>query len=259
MFLSVKGHPYSRAEKRSTFFCQNCLALGFAVFIDAVGWGQAGAVLFNIFVVSPTMIMLKKQLYYALACPCLRSCHERGGCSACCASCLEGLGFFVLLPIIGIALVFLLMAAMYTHGLVRTAGYRIAGYAYSVHVISSIQEIVLIWAMFFWTGRYSLKVSFCCIPLATFGTYYNEKVRCGFTEGVDYLKIPKQNYFCGLIRVERVVEKDLWDRTGGCLSCSRSASNQVVPAPQPPPGVDTIPVQNNPPVTTVEMAGREVV
>lgn len=229
MFLTTKGHPYTRAEKRSTFFCQNCIALSFSVFIDALQLDDNASLYMNIFVVSPVMVLVTLQLYYLLACPCLRSCNERGGCAACFASCVESIGWLLLAPICCGCLAFLFSAAIVNRGAVLSAGYRIASYAYSVHVVSATQEAVLS-MMHFLTGRYHVKLYVCCIPVMSFGKYYQQKVICGLVEGADYLKIPKKSYFCGLIGLEWIIEKNLWEQSGRsfcCFSTKTAPANSV--------------------------------
>jgi hypothetical protein len=229
MFMTVKGHPYSRGEKRSTFFCQNCIAISFAAFAAQLSATEAIAV--NILVISPVMILLKTQLYYLLACPCLRSCHEKGGCAGGCASFLESIGWFIVIPFIFICLAALIVATILNDGEAKYAGNHIASYAYSVHVVAAVQEVVMVYVMYFLTGRYSIKMYFCCIPIMTFGKYYNDKVLCGLVEGVDYVKVPKKSYFCGLIKLERVIEKELWE-SSACGSCCSTKSAAIVPVSQ---------------------------
>jgi hypothetical protein len=229
MFLSVKGHPYSRAEKRSTFFCQNCIALSFSVFIDALQLTEDARFYINIFVISPIMVFVTMQLYYILACPCLRPCHERGGCSSSFADCVQSLGWLLVIPIVFGCLAFLLAAALVNRGAIPSAGHRISSYAYSVHIVSATQE-AMITCLYFLTGRYSCKLYICCCPVFNFGTYYSQKILCGLKEGVHYSKIPKQSFLCGLVGLEWTIDQDLLKKMrGSWWFCAHT--NKTVPAP----------------------------
>jgi hypothetical protein len=200
MSMSIRGHPYSRTEKRSAFFCLNCVALSFSVFVQAMKLGSVGSLMFNMFVVSPVMLIINYQMYILLACPCTMSLRAAGGCRSACAACLNALGWVILLPTIGGCIVFLLMASLFNDGGLDRAGIHIASFAYSVHLLSSVQEFV--WAFrLFMTGRYCISVSLLnCFPLVTFGDYFRQKIKyAGLVEGIDFEVVPKRRLLCGLI------------------------------------------------------------
>jgi hypothetical protein len=163
----------------------------------------------------------------------MRSCHQHGGTRAAIAECLERMGWLILVPMLFSALAFLFVAALYNTGwYLKSAGDRVAAYAYSVHIISSMQEVFLAFVMYFMTGRYCMTFYCCCFPVMTFGKYYQEKVKCGLVEDKDYVKVPKQSYFCGLIGVERIIEKDLWEGTSAepSVGLEKRKGNKPMPS-----------------------------
>lgn len=173
MFATTKGHPFSRAEKRSAFLCQTCMALGFGILVSQLTAYEK--LLLNIFLISPTMIALNTALYYLLACPCFRTCKERGGCAKCFVSCLEGLGWFIAVPIALSCISFLLGMAIVTSGNPSTSLNVIASFAYSVHVVSSIQEAFMSFLIFL-NGRHCFHIKVCCMKVMTLGKYFEEKI-----------------------------------------------------------------------------------
>jgi hypothetical protein len=173
MFATTKGHPFSRAEKRSAFLCQTCMALGFGVLVSQLS--PTKKFLLNVFVVSPTMVSLKTVLYYLLACPCFRKYRERGGCARCFVAYVEGLGWILAVPIALLCIGFLLGMVVITAGNTNSSLNTIAAFAYSVHVISSLQETFMS-VLLYLNGRHCFQFRFCCTTVFTMGKYLLQKI-----------------------------------------------------------------------------------
>lgn len=71
-FLATPGDTYSRHGRRLTYLCVNCFTLFVVIVLKSViPVSPTAKKLITIFCVSPTIILIRKSLYYLWACPCL--------------------------------------------------------------------------------------------------------------------------------------------------------------------------------------------
>lgn len=179
MFLTVRGHPFSRADRRLAFFCQCCLALWIAVMFRQSSLNSVQQAAVKLFFISPMAVMINKYIYYMLSCPCLRNMKEHGGSRKYFAMCCEGFGKFAVLPSLALYLTALVVAAIYTPEQEEAPALLIAKFAYSIIIVTAFYECVYAYKHFI-TGRWYWELRICNICVFTLGKFFHEKIQHGF-------------------------------------------------------------------------------
>lgn len=169
LFCASKRGRLARKERRHAFIVQHCLAFFMASALAGSLDNAVERLVVNMFVIVPICLMVNTLYIFLLTCPCL--IREWQWC--CCqmiADCLSKAGRVVAFPFVMIAVCLLLLAAAYTVGDNFSA---VIKYAYQVHCLSIVQELVLLSCMF----RYNTYTRYKCfgITVFEFGTWFKEQ------------------------------------------------------------------------------------
>ena len=143
-FCALKGHSFSRYERRMAFITQHGLSLLLSVIAVAAFGDNVGAgVLFNILFVTPLTLIVNSSFYYITACPCTQG--EWNCCLRCIFKILEYFGtcfahFYALISII-----FLIIAAVLSYSSGQKL-FLLTKYATDVFVVSTGVSFVVLLA-----------------------------------------------------------------------------------------------------------------
>ena len=168
MVLATRGNPFSRAKRRLAFFGQNCFALFLQVFLKLVTDNKSEILAINIFVLSPLVILFNRVFYYLLVCPCLLR-MQKNRVTKGCFSVFAAAGIALSVPVTILTILMLLFCAVYSGHKFAVAAKTISNYAWSIHIIAAVQE--LMWTMLmFLGGRQATFIRCCCMELISFGS-----------------------------------------------------------------------------------------
>jgi hypothetical protein len=170
LFCASKRSRLGRKEMRHAFLVQHCLAFFFAALLAGTLDNGFARIMVNIFVVIPICLIVNKLYIFLLTCPCL--IREYQWC--CCqiiADWLMKVGRIVAFPFVLVAICCLFLAAAFTVGDDYGA---VAEYAYQVHCMSIVEELVLLSFMFRYNTYTEIKVF--GITVFEFGTWFKEQV-----------------------------------------------------------------------------------
>lgn len=224
MVMSTKGNPFTRAERRVAFFAQNTFALFCQVLIKVVATDPTDVLLINILFVSPISILFNRTFYYLLACPCLVKYEKDDAHKSCCVRLLMFLGAVVIVPATLFALSLLIFCALFSGKHFHAAERTIGNYAWSVHVIAAIQELIFTTLLFF-SGKQTSIVKVCGVEVFSVGKWYQGKVeQLLLKKDVDYYESEHKLCFFTFVAI---VNKALYDKTMRALGSAKLV--KVVP------------------------------
>lgn len=174
MVLATRGNPFTRAKRRLAFFGQNCFALFCQVLLKLITSNKTQILFINIFILSPLVILFNRVFYYLLVCPCLLRMRKNEKTKGC-FSAILAMGILLSIPITLFTILLLLFCAVYSGRKFSVAEKTISNYAWSIHIIAAIQE--LLWTMLmFLGGTQGTFIRCCCMDLLSFGAWYSKKI-----------------------------------------------------------------------------------
>ncbi len=167
MFLSTRGHPYTRRARRTCFMLQNAIAFFLSVIVLHQNFGPKTSLAFNILVISPITLCINSFFYY-INCPCLQSKKTR------CNTFWINFSRVISYPIAWIGIAVLFAASCYFQDRLDPYGkHSLAKFVYSCHVVSTLANTLYIFLLFF-TGREYFRVILCGIPVLHVGRWFYE-------------------------------------------------------------------------------------
>jgi len=169
LFCASKRSRLGRKERRHAFIVQHCLAFFLTAALQSSFDDAVSRTLVNVFVVIPVCLLVNSLYLFLLTCPCLIREYEWCCCQII-ADFMMKLGRIVAFPFVLVAICLLLAAAVFTTG--DNFG-SVIRYAYEVHCLSIVQELVMISFKF----RYDkyIQYKFFGITVFELGTWFKEQ------------------------------------------------------------------------------------
>jgi hypothetical protein len=226
MFLCARGNPFKRNSRRIAFFGQNAFAFFSVVFLETLITDPTILLILNFLIIAPISVIINQVFYYALVCPCLVSCKSDTGTNRCIGF-FSLIGKFIAMPLLLAMVTLLLVVAFrYFTSSQDIAEDNITKYAYSVHVVASVQDL-LYCMRFFSTGRSFRELKICCYPVFSAGNWFKSKVDLRhLEEGKNYTRAGFS--LCGLISFTSIVAIGTQDDALQDVSCLKALEDGLL-------------------------------
>jgi len=186
MFAALKGHPFSRYERRMAFIVRHGLAFLICIAFSQLSLSTPLKVVLNTLVVTPLMAFVNQSYYILMACPCLQGEHT--SCLTNCFKCVEGGSFFFAHFCCLISIIWVIVAGVITYDNDHYA--TLGKYVYQVLAFGLGLEVILLYLSFF--------SSTFCVEFKLFG-YVFYTISDWFSEKCKYEDLERQKTHCCII------------------------------------------------------------